>query len=63
MIDSQETAQDSGGIALESRYSEQNQKDDIYDAVFTDVSVIAPAAGEPGKETNLFRNAYSGWRV
>lgn len=63
VIDSQETAQDSGGIALESRYSEQNKKDDIYDAVFTDVSVVAPAAGEPGKETILFRNAYSGWRV
>ncbi|MMZ60640.1 hypothetical protein D1872_227480 [compost metagenome] len=29
----------SGGIALEAKYNEQNEKDDIYDGVFEDVQV------------------------
>ncbi|WP_432774714.1 polysaccharide deacetylase [Brevibacillus gelatini] len=61
VIDSQETTLDSGGLALESRYSEQNKKDDIYDAVFTDMSVVALADGTSSTETVLFRSEYSGW--
>ncbi|RNB55904.1 polysaccharide deacetylase [Brevibacillus gelatini] len=61
VIDSQETTLDSGGLALESRYSEQNKKDDIYDAVFTDMSVVALADGTSSTETVLFRSEYAGW--
>lgn len=32
---------DSGGVLLEARYHELNEKDDIYDAIFEDVQVIA----------------------
>ncbi|MNE49316.1 hypothetical protein D3C80_1438240 [compost metagenome] len=31
----------SGGIALEAKYNEQNEKDDIYDGVFEDLQVTS----------------------
>ncbi|MED4780640.1 polysaccharide deacetylase [Brevibacillus choshinensis] len=50
-----------GGVALESEYSKQNKKDDIYDAVFTDVNVIAVANKSSAKENVLYRNSYTGF--
>ncbi|MDF2679820.1 MAG: hypothetical protein K0R47_1010 [Brevibacillus sp.] len=52
---------DRGGVALESEYSKQNKKDDIYDAVFADVNVIALANNSTGQENVLFRNSYTGF--
>lgn len=49
----------SGGIALESKYSEQNKKDDIYDGVFDDVQVQSLGSGE-GQPTLLFSNQQTG---
>ncbi|QRG65561.1 polysaccharide deacetylase family protein [Brevibacillus choshinensis] len=52
---------ESGGVALESEYSEQNKKDDIYDAVFTDLNVTALAEGATGTDPVLFRNSFTGF--
>lgn len=47
-----------GGVALESEYHEQNEKDDIYDAVFEDVTIVSE---QPGAERKLlFTNKPSG---
>lgn len=51
----------SGGIALASEYSEQNKKDDIYDAVFEDVRVAALGA-EKDEEVVLFSNRVTGFQ-
>ncbi|WP_223068550.1 polysaccharide deacetylase family protein [Paenibacillus caui] len=53
---------DSGGVALESRYHEQNKKDDIYDAVFADVKVVSQDQNQTddGKRV-LFNNKPSGF--
>lgn len=49
-----------GGVALESAYSKKNKKDDIYDAVFTDLQ-ISELSGANGEEVMLFHNSYTGW--
>lgn len=63
MVDKQviDSSIENGGVALASEYSEQNKKDDIYDAVFTDVNVIALANNTVGHENVLFRNSYTGF--
>lgn len=63
LVDKQEIDREikSGGVALESAYSERNKKDDIYDAVFTDLNVVALADSEAGSDTVLFRNSYTGF--
>ncbi|MNP45428.1 hypothetical protein D3C76_1393500 [compost metagenome] len=35
----------SGGIALEAKYNEQNEKDDIYDGEFEDLQVSSLESG------------------
>lgn len=47
-----------GGVAFESQYHEQNEKDDIYDAIFEDVTITSESAG--GDRKLLFTNKPSG---
>ena len=42
------------GVAFESQYHEQNEKDDIYDAIFEDVNITSEPAG--GDRKLLFTN-------
>ncbi|MBU8714457.1 MULTISPECIES: polysaccharide deacetylase family protein [Brevibacillus] len=62
LIDKQQidATMEKGGLALEAQYSKQNKKDDIYDAIFTDMSVFVPTNGE-ASDAILFKNSYSGW--
>ncbi|MCQ6563037.1 polysaccharide deacetylase family protein [Paenibacillus mendelii] len=50
----------SGGVALESEYSDKNPKDDIYDGVFDDVKVVS-AEGESGSGPRLYDNSLNGF--
>ena len=51
----------SGGIALESSYSKQNKKDDIYDSVFDDVEVVS-LGKENGTDVVIFSNKLTGFQ-
>ncbi|BBI33132.1 polysaccharide deacetylase family protein [Cohnella abietis] len=48
-----------GGVALESKYNEQNKKDNIYDGVFDDVKVVA-IGKDFKKQATLYNNSYEG---
>lgn len=51
----------SGRVALAAQYSEQNEKDDIYDAVFENVQITSLGAVD-GRPAELFNNRPSGWK-
>lgn len=51
----------SGRIALAGQFSEQNEKDDIYDAVFENVEITSLGAKD-GRSTMVFSNRLSGWK-
>lgn len=55
-----DTAPASGEIALAARYHEDNEKDDIYDGVFTALRVEKVRTDEEKSEM-WFTNQYSGW--
>ncbi|MDQ0174855.1 polysaccharide deacetylase family protein [Bacillus chungangensis] len=50
-----------GGIALESSYSKQNKKDDIYDGVFDDVEVVS-LGKENETDVVIFSNKLTGFQ-
>lgn len=47
-----------GGVALEARYNAQNERDDIYDAVFEDVKVVVGGEGNV-----LVDHSLKGWKA
>ncbi len=51
----------SGRIALAGQFSEQNEKDDIYDAVFENVEITSLEAKD-GRSAMVFSNRLSGWK-
>lgn len=51
----------SGRIALAGQFSEQNEKDDIYDAVFENVEITSLGAKD-GRSAMVFSNRLSGWK-
>lgn len=50
-----------GGLALESEYSEQNRKDDIYDAVFDDVQIVSLSGND--KNLVVYSNKQTGIQI
>lgn len=51
----------SGRVALAAQFSEQNEKDDIYDAVFENVEITSLGAKDGGAAM-VFSNRLSGWK-
>lgn len=51
----------SGQVVLAAQFSEQNEKDDIYDAVFENVEITSLGAKDGGAAV-VFSNRLSGWK-